>query len=191
MWYDARMALPRGIAKSRKGSLPISIAKLTGYVPRKKLAAALKLASVTLEEAEDAASTLQKAKGRVARFRDVAIAGSVLNPLARGLGRAAEAAAVSKKGRRLSHAWKALKHTDRGEFARHVVEGGIAGAAVKAVPEHMEYSRAKKKARQFLDEKEGVASAVRRNSNHLAAALRPVPTSKLQPIVDNDFDIEV
>jgi hypothetical protein len=135
---------------SRKGSPPLALQTLIERL-RKKTAAA----EVRVNEALDAARTLQQdPRTRVARYRNAAMTGGTLNPVVRGIGRAAERMATAPRGQRLAAGAKGLLATNRGELARHVAEGVVGGGGVRAVQEGLEVGQAKKKVTKFLNQPE-------------------------------------
>lgn len=134
---------------SRKGSPPLALQTLIERL-RKKTAA-----EVRVNEALDAARTLQQdPRTRVARYRNAAVTGGTLNPVVRGIGRAAERMATAPRGQRLAAGAKGLLATNRGELARHVAEGAVGGGGVRAVQEGLEVGQAKKKVTKFLNQPE-------------------------------------
>lgn len=142
-------AMSKGMGVSRSGRPVLGLQTLIDRIQGKK-PQRYKLSGVSLEEAELAAQTLQKGQGRVQRFRDAVAVGSAGSPLVRGMGRAMEAGVNAPRGQRLRHAATAFAKTNRGELARHVVEGGLGGAAVNASREGLELGRARRKAMDFL-----------------------------------------
>lgn len=168
---------------------------------RKKLAAVAPPPSV--EDAEQAAQVLQRSRGRGARYRDAMVAGGALRPLVRGLANAAEAAATAPKGGRLRGALRGVSAGgkdvkgfvggfNRPQLARDIVEGGIGGAAINAGREGLEVGRAKRTARDFLaHDQQKLAAGLTKSIQHYSSKLRPVPTSKLSPIIDQDIEYEI
>lgn len=135
---------------SRKGSPPLALQTLVDRIAKKKTAA-----EVRVNEALDAARTLQQdPRTRVARYRNAALTGGTLNPVVRGIGRAAERMATAPRGQRLAAGAKGFMSTNRGELAKHVVEGAAGGGGIRAVQEGLEVGQAKKKVTKFLNQPE-------------------------------------
>jgi hypothetical protein len=198
--------MARGMAWSRKGSPVMGLQTIIDRLTQKKPKRHRKVAAVGLEEAQQAHDVLQKSKGRGARFRDATLVGGALSPLVRGIGRAAESAVMAPKGQRLraavhgiSRAGKDIKDikgfmgTNRGEVAKHVIEGGLGGAVVNQGREGLEIGRAKRKATEFLrgGPSEKLAAGLRKSVPHLADKIRTVPLRPLTPIMDDEVEFEV
>lgn len=202
------------MAASRAGrpsiGLQTIIDRLQGNAHRRRKVAAV---APTVEDAEQAAQVLQRSRGRLGRYRDAMLAGGALKPLVRGIGNAAEAAAVAPRGQRLRAAWRGVGSTKgfttfaKPQLVRDVVEGGLGGAVVNAGREGLELGRAKRTARAFLQGtsapaplpapapltpvQQKLAAGLKRGLQDMTRRIQPVPTSKLAPIVDSDYDFEV
>lgn len=146
----------KGLGKTRVGSLPIDITKLiertkqTGFADRIKKA-------VSDDEALEAARLLtQKRKGRLHRYAESGAIGALANPAIRAVGRGVEAAVGAPKG---MGAWRggfaraAMKNVNRGELARQLTEGGLAGGGVQAIREGVELGKAKKTVQRFTTDR--------------------------------------
>ena len=195
--------MARGMAWSRKGSPVMGLQTIIDRLTKKAPKRHRKVAAVGLEEAQQAHDVLQRSRGRAARFRDASLVGGALSPLVRGIGRAAESAVMAPKGQRLraavrgvSHAGKDIKGfvgTNRGEVAKHVIEGGLGGAVVNQGREGLEVGRAKRKATEFLrgGSSEKLAAGLRKSLPRLGEKIRPVPLRPLTPIMDPEVEFEV
>lgn len=172
----------RGMGASRKGSPAIGlqtiIDRLQGRPPTRHKVSA----DVSLDDAAEAASILERGRGSARRFRDASIIGGAMSPLVRGVGRAAEAAVMAPRGQRMRSAIhgvqdgaglkdiKGMLGTNRGEIVKHVFEGGLGGAAVNASREGAEIGRAKRKAKAFLEDKTAAVLPVGKQKFLLSAA---------------------
>jgi hypothetical protein len=188
-----------GMPRPRKGRPPISLQTLIDRARQKK-------ADVSVDDAEQAATVLQRSKGRGARMRDYTLAGSVGKPL------------VSIMGSMTEHGAKGLQKGPNGvrtglvkgigagfrnaatgpKITRQAVEGGVGGSILAGTREALEARRAKRKAMEFLAT-DGMKSAAQqklsagldRSLPALASKVRPVRTPRLNPIMDGDYDFEV
>lgn len=162
----------RGLAVSRRGRPALGLQTLIDRLQKKK-PKRVKLSAVSLEEAQNAASVLERSRGRAKRFRDASIVGGVLSPVTQGAGRAIEAGLLAPRGQRAAAALRGFSHptagnvrgllsTNRGEIAKQVFLGGVGGSVVNASREGLEVGRARRSATNFLK----------------AASLNPLPLGK-------------
>lgn len=171
--------MARGLGTSRAGRPLLGLQTLIDRIKTRKLAAA---SPVRTSEALDAARVLeQDPRTRFQRYRNAALTGGTLNPVVRGIGRAAEALVMAPKGQRLRKAGRALLPTNRGELARQVTEGVVGGGGVRAAQEGLEIGQARRKVVNYLNTPEKTAG-------QLAPAKTRLP---LKAIASPDFDFEV
>ncbi len=171
-----------GFPSTRKGRPPISLQTIINRVQ--------KVAAVTPQEAMDAARLLDNApsrRSRLEKYRTAAMIGGTLNPVVRGVGRAAEGFVAARPGQRASGALRGLLRTSKAEATRHVVEGALAGGGVRAVQEGAELGRAKKKLVHYLEEAPDVTKA----ASTPAQRKLPMKRVALPPLVDDEIEYEV
>ena len=168
-----------------------------------------------LEDVEQAATVLRRSRSRGARLRDYTAAGTVGKPIISVLGSMTEhgikgmqgiKGSYGGKGARLAGLGKGLAHgfhnaATLSKLPRQAVEGGIGGGLLAATRDQLEANRARRTAQKFLDESDKTASkpwlrqklaqGLQHSVMRLSQKIQPVPTSKLRPIVDDDYDFEV
>lgn len=189
--------LVRGLSKTRTGRPPISLqgliekSRLSGFSDRIKKA-------VSEYEALDAAKRLSEGrKSRLRRYAEGGAIGGMANPVLRAVGRGVEAAVNAPTGSRVGKAVAAIRGTTRGELARHLTEGALAGGGVQAIREGVELGRAKKTVKQFIDNhtphpgttisrggnvvKATALARARGGFSRKQAGVEPAPQSRLVP----------
>lgn len=202
----------RGLGTTRKGRPIIGLQTLIDRSHRQ-----VKRASedVDLNDAEQAINVLQRSKNRGARLRDYTLAGSLGKPVVSIMGSMTEHGIKglqgSTKGQRLAGLGKGLAHgfTNAATLAkvpRQAVEGGVGGGLLAGAREGLEAKRARRVAHKFIGEEKTaeqkmLSDGLRKSVEVFMAKLaklpsitkkiQPVPTSKLQPIVDSEYDFEV
>lgn len=145
----------KGLSKTRSGSPSISMQSLADRARHGGFADRIKKA-VSEDDALHAAKTLTHSKGRVRRYVEGGAIGGLANPALRAAGRGIEAAVNAPKGSggwRAGFARAAIKSVNKGEMARHITEGALAGGGVQAIREGVELGRAKKTVKNFLSER--------------------------------------
>lgn len=173
--------LAKGLSKTRSGSSPVGIQTLINRATHQGFSDRIKKA-VSDEEALEAAKllTTRRGPGRVRRYAEGAVAGGFASPVIRAIGRATEAAVGAPMGtglRRVGLARAAAKATSRGEIARHVAEGTLAGGGVRALRDEFEVGRAKKTVKKFLDLHSG-AGQLKQSGVEPAPQSRGIPKKK-------------
>jgi len=206
LWYPDYMPQLRGMGASRSGRPTIGLQTIIDRLQANKPRRRHKIAEVSVEDAQQAVGVLERSRGRMGRYRDAMLAGAALKPVVRGVANAAEAAAAhSGKGRwgaalrGTAAAGKSVKGFtgafNKPQLARDVVEGGLGGAVVNAGREGLELGRARRTAREFLQDEgprpKTSAAKFQRGLSRFGERIQPVPTSKLHPIIDGDIDYEV
>lgn len=148
--------LARGLAKTRSGSPSIGIQELIEKTRQSGFADRIKKA-VSEDEALDAAKRLSEGrKSRVRRYAEGGVIGGLVNPALRAAGRGVEAVVNAPKGSggwRVGFARAAVKGVSKGELARHLTEGALAGGGVQAIREGVELGKAKKTVKSFVSDR--------------------------------------
>lgn len=144
------------VPKSRKGSLPISIANLTKQAAFFDELTKLATGAVSDEEAIDAAKQLSvDPRTRARRYVESGVVGGALNPLVNASGEFAKNFTEhqgSLKARALHGVAGAAKKLGKGEVAGTATKGLLGGMAVQAGREGLRLQEAKDTYRRFMQQ---------------------------------------
>lgn len=156
MFNQPAKTVLRGIAKTRKGSLPIGVHRLA---ERAKMSAfadeLLKLAAQEVDphEAIDAAKTLTYgSKGRGRRVAEAGVLSGMAAPAIQIAGHAARGYMDASKGGRLAGAMGAVKGLTKGDHAKAIIGGGLGAATIAASREGLQHHKARKTFQAFMQQ---------------------------------------
>jgi hypothetical protein len=139
-----------GIAKARKGSPAISLQTLIDRAKRASLFETIKVASVSDDEALDAAKRLSKPPSARQHVEAGAVTGA-LAPAIQAVGRGAKALVDAKHGR-VGEARKAFMDTTKGGLVQAALGGGLTGAGISLSREGLRTQQARKTYQKYLQQ---------------------------------------
>lgn len=150
--YASAMALH--VPKSRRGSLPISVARLVKQAAFYDELSKLAMGQVSDEEAIDAAKQLSvDPRTRARRYAESGVVGGALNPVVNATGTFVQGVVEGGKGRRLASGLAAAgKKLRGGEVAGQVTKGLLGGMAVQAGREGLRLQEAKDTYQRFMQQ---------------------------------------
>jgi hypothetical protein len=151
------------LLKSRKGSIPMSIDRMSGLAKALKkrssdatwsaFVSELSKLAVSDDEALEAARLLSESrKSRLKRYTQSGVIGATTTPVVRYTAELA-AAAASPKHQRVNALREATRKAfSRPEIAKHVTGGALGGGVIQGVRENVGLSQARRTYENYLKE---------------------------------------